>query len=221
MRTDPYQAIKRALRRFPSRHFKDPWLFSPFTAAVAALNIFDSADTVRDSSTTNFFTQMANLGLQDTTNWTADTYKTLLNVSSGKGLVAALVGPTTGGAETTTFRFTVDGVQSTVAVVASGATRRAVLLAGGPGKDNAATAADFTTASIYAQSRNMSLAADKSTFADMPSSPSYILPWRMVHMFGVPCLQFNTSLLIEAKNSANITNATATAYSAVMYRLGL
>lgn len=201
-------------------HFKEPWLFQPITAAAGSLEVFDSGAVTRDSTTTAFFTEMARRGLQDTTNWTSNTYKTLLSVSSGKGLVAALVGCTAGGVETTTFEITVDGVLTEIAVGGLASGERAVLSAAGL---QAGTYYLGTVASAdeWPFPGGEALDADKATFGATYGVTAYIAPWR-AHMFNaMPCLRFNTSLLIRAKHSANITNATATAYSAVMYRLGL
>lgn len=197
-------------------HFKEPWQFMPYCATASALQTYTTADANNASNTTAFFTEMARRGLQDTTDWTANTYKTLLNVSSGKGLVACLVGPTAGGAATTTFRITVDGVQDEIAVTGLASGERAVLIKGGVNLNSA-----FTTAGGFQFSGNEALDADKATFGAIQGSPAFITPWRMIDALGTPCLIFTASLLIEAKHSASITNSTATAYSAVMYRLGL
>lgn len=193
-------------------HFNQPSQFQPIIAPVADLNIFDNGNTIRDSSTTAFFTQMASRGLQDTTNWTANTYKTLLTVT-GAGFVAGIVGPTAGGAETTTFEITTDGVLDEIAITVA-ASQRALLLAkyGGP--------TDFTSAELFMYSGvSGALGVDKATFT-ISSNPVGVIPgWRQMAMY--PQLRFSQSLLIRAKHSANITNATATAYSAVMYRLDL
>lgn len=192
-------------------NFIEPWKLLPYTATVANLAVYDSAGAGKDASEVAFFTEIARRGAIDTTNWAADTYKTILSVTSGKGLVAAILGCTMGGAETTTFRITIDGIASTVAITgASG--KRACLLA-----RNGITA-EFTTVSEYLYPGAETLAADKATFSATYAG-AYIPPWRV--MSASAMLTFKRSLLIEAKHSANITNSTATAYSAVMYRLGL
>lgn len=194
-------------------HFKQPSQFQPYIADVANLNVFDNGNVIQASSTTAFFTQMASRGLQDTTNWTADTYKTLLTVASGAGFVGGVVGPTAGGASTTTFEFTVDGVLDEIAItVASG--QRAGLFAKLGGS------ADFTTAEVFLYAGvGEALGADKATFTASSNPVRVLLTWRQ--LVGFPCLRFTQSLLIRAKHSASITNSTATAYSAVMYRLDL
>lgn len=196
-------------------HFKEPWLLMPYTPVATSLECYDSGAGANDSATTGFFTEMARRGLQDQTNWTADTYKTLLSVPSGKGLVAGLCGPTAGGAETTTFEFTADGVLTEVAVGPLASGERALLLAHGP-----------TTIGTFESQTNVepgaeALDADKATFGAVTFTASHIFPWKMIANMAIPCLRFNQSLLIRAKHSASITNSTATAYSFVMYRKGL
>lgn len=193
-------------------HFNQPSQFQPIIAPVADLNVFDNGNIIQDSSTTAFFTQMASRGLQDTTNWTANTYKTLLTVT-GAGFVAGIVGPTAGGTQTTTFEITTDGILDEIAITVA-ASQRAVLLA----KYGGST--DFTTAEIFMYAGvSAALGADKATFT-ISSNPVGVIPgWRQMAI--VPQLRFTRSLLIRAKHSASITNSTATAYSAVMYRLDL
>ena len=195
-------------------HFKDPWEFRPYTGISTEINIYDSAGTARTGATTAFFTEMARRGLQEQTNWTQDVYKTLLNVTSGKGLVAAIIGPTAGGASNTTFRFTIDGrapVSITVSALASG--ERAMLLTA------FYQGVAYTTANAAMQPTNEALDADKATFGALEGNVDLIPPWLWTQ--GIPLLKFERSILIEAAHSASITNSTATAYSAIMYRLGL
>lgn len=193
-------------------HFTSPWEFPAYAATAANLNVFDSGGTQRTSAVTNFFTEMARRGLQDTTDWTADTYKTLLSVSSGKGLVAGVIGCTAGGSTTTTFEFTVDGTLTEIAVVVASGQRAALL----PAINDPA----FFTGSDSWKPSAEALAAAKNQFSESTTN-AFVLPWSGFGILGTPCLKFNTSLLIRAKHSASITNSTATAYSAVMYRLGL
>jgi len=197
-------------------HFKDPWLLQPYTATATSVEIVDTGGVNRDSATVAFWTEFAGLGLQDTTNWTADTYKTLLTVSSGKGLVGTLIGPTAGGSSTTTFEFTLDGgspLEIAVSGLASG--QRAVLTAAGLIQSGPAAT---TTPGLP---NGAALAANKQIFAEAPNTASLVGTHQFMASFGVPQLRFNQSLLIRAKHSASITNSTATAYSGVMYRLGL
>lgn len=205
--------VSELSRRGDGIHIKQSAQLWPFIAPVANLNVKDNANAAQASSTTAFFTQMAAAyGAQDTTNWTAATYKTLLSVT-GAGFLAAIVGPTAGGAETTTFEITVDGVLDEIAITVA-ASQRAGLAC------KLCTATDFTSADVFAAPGvDGTIGSDKATFT-LPSNPvQYMLPWR--HAVAVPMVRFNRTLLIRAKHSATITNSTATAYSAVQYRLEL
>lgn len=194
-------------------HFKEPWEFPAYAATAANLNVYDSGAVQRTSATTNFFTEMARRGLQDTTNWTANTYKTLLSVSSGKGLVSAVIGCTAGGSETTTIEFTVDGGAAVEIAVAVASGQRAALI------PILGEVAFFTGTDTWKPSAE-ALVAGKNQFSESITN-AFILPWSAVHIMGVPCLKFKKSLLIRAKHSTDITNSTATAYSGIQYRLGL
>jgi len=134
-------------------------------------------------------------------------------VPSGKGLVAAYIGCTAGGAETHTVELTVDGklVEIAIGTLASG--ERAALLPG------CAVSGIFASGTFIGTGVEV-LEADKATIGAL-SGTNYIPPWSIVAFFGIPLLRFNRSLLVRAKHSATITNSTATAYSGVMYRLGL
>lgn len=194
-------------------HFTDPAEFYPFAAPVANIGAHDSANTRQNSSTTAFFTEMARRGIQEQTNWTADTYKTLLNLTSPKkGFVAAVVGPTAGASETTTFEFTVDGAaaQEIAIPVASG--ERAILVSVGH------LDTFFATGGYWLNSYNQVLDSNKQYFTNSLGGGFTIPGWATTSMINPPQLKFSDSLLIRAKHSANITNSTATAYSAVMYR---
>ena len=194
-------------------HFSEPWKLSPYAASVANVLVINASGSGEASSATAFFATMALRGLQDQTDWTADTYKTLLSVT-GKGLVANIVGPTAGSTSITTFELTVDGTLTEIAVdVASG--QRAVLTAG---MGNYST---FTTATAAQNPGSEALSAGKDQFSEAPGTTNALFSWWYYTQNGTPLLQFNESLLIRAKHSASITNSTATAYSAVMYRKGL
>jgi len=194
-------------------NFSNPKYFHPATALVEALVAIDNTSTSRTSATTAFFTELARRGIQDTTNWTADTYKTILSISSGAGEVAAYIGCTAGGAETHTVEFTVDGgtpQTMTIAGLASG--ERGILIS------DARFASDYTGASgDYSgfTASEEALDADKATWGAVTNAIQMPI-WR--NLGRAPKLEFSRSLLIRAKHSASITNSTATAYSAVIYR---
>jgi len=192
-------------------HFKEPWELLPHTRGAANIFDWDKATSGVTSATVAFFTELALRGATDTTNWAANTYKTIVNLS-GKGLCAGYIGCTAGGAETHTIEITVDGRLFELPIVnASG--ERAMLMASPVRSDF------FTTAAANGYSTG-DLNAAKTVIGT--SAGSFVVPtWAAITGLGTPCLKFNTSLLIRAKHSAIITNSTATAYSGVIYRMGL
>lgn len=194
-------------------HFTNPWEFLPLATAAANVAAYDSSSTAQDSTTTAFFDEMDRRGVKNTwSGWTANTYQTLLDVSSGKGLVANLIGPTAGSSAVTTFKFTIDGAPEVEIPVGVVSGNRAILT---PGLYNFR---DYNFDGNLGFPGAETLNAGKTQFTNT-SSVIHVLPWRTYR--GTPLLRFNSSIKIEAKHSANITNSTATAYSAVMYRLGL
>jgi hypothetical protein len=197
--------------------FTVPWRLAPYRSTADYIVVGDSSGAAQTTAGTAFFTEMARRGLQDTTNWTADTYKTILSVTSGKGLVAAYIGCTAGGTQSHTVEFTVDGVVSEMTISSMASGERAIWIAGG-----APTAFFSTTLNLGGFPGYYEvLDANKSNFTSTTGLTFQIPSWYMTTFMGIPCLRFNRSLLIRAKHSASITNSTSTAYSSVMYRLGL
>lgn len=194
-------------------HFSDPRFMTAYSVLASGLNIFDVSAAATASSVVAHFTELTTRGVIDTTNWTAGTYKTLLSVSSGSGVIAAIVACTAGGAQTTTFEITIDGVLREITITnASG--ERALLVCGGLSY----TSQTYTTAA-HAFSSTGSL--DAGTKSYIISTGAAMPEWGGISREGVPLLRYTTSLLIRAKHSATITNSTSTAYSGVMYRAGI
>ncbi len=198
----------------PGPHFQKPSLLSANTIATSLINNYAaSAGVTSASTTTQFFTNLAAYGVQDQTNWTAATYKTIYS-HTGSGLIYGMIACTAGGAETTTFEITIDGILSTITVTNANL-ERAVLIASGAGNGT-----DFTTASIWPTTNDAGL--DAGTLTTFQSSNTWVWPsMRWFGLMGVSLLQYNISCLIRMKHSASITNSTATAYSGVMVRKGI
>ena len=178
-------------------------------AAATSVEITDSGDIQRDSTTVAHFTEWTRRGAQDTTDWTSDTYKTIVNLS-GRGLFASYLGCTAGGSETHTVEITVDGGPA-----------RTFAITGMASGDRAFVAcAPFLVVdpSSEEQSGAEALDSGKNINTGVVSVSATMMPWSTVIGRAIPLLRFNSSLLVRAKHSANITNATATSYSAVMYR---
>lgn len=195
-------------------NFDDPNEFYRSLAVSANLHNMNFGGTTAAASAAGFFTNQAIRGLADDTNWTANTYKQLLSISSGKGLVSNLIGPTgLAGTPTTTFEITVDGVLTEVPVMATTTGDRAILGAISP--DGSGGTA-FTAVKQMDEDAD-SIDAGKTTQRHLNALVG-IWPWRTIRTFGTPCLIFRQSLLIRAKSSEN--NSTTTnqeRQSAVQY----
>jgi hypothetical protein len=180
-------------------NFTDPRQLQRSTALAGNIVIADSALSQPGSTAAGYFTEIALRGFADNTNWTADTYKTLLSVTSGSGLLSHLVGPTAlGSAPTTTFDITVDGGTAyEIAVTATASGQRAVI---GP----AVGPALFTTAAEYLRGPS---AVDTNRMVDVVGG-TYIPAWPAIRLMPIPCLEFKLSLLVRAKSSEN--NSTTT-----------
>lgn len=197
-------------------HFTDLWLMQPSTCLAANMAFFDSSPTSRISSIVAFFTGLASYGVIDSTNWTANTFKTIYS-HTGSGLIFALVGPTAGGAETTTFEVTIDSGAAQLLTVTNANAERALLTAHGIAEG--AGNADFTTAGKWVSPADAGL--DAGTLTTLQTGVFVIPSMRFTMALGVPLLRYNTSCLIRMKHSTSITNSTATAYSGVMVRKGI
>lgn len=163
------------------------------------------ATTVVAANAAGFFTEAALRGIADDTNWTADTYKTILSVSGGAE-VYNIIGPTgLAGTPTTTFEITVDGVLYEIAMTATTTGHRAMLGA------MMVTASD----NLYGPD---GVTSDKSALI-LTTYQGDISPWQRADFYGMPRLSCKTSLLIRMKSSEN--NSTTTNVerrSAVIYR---
>jgi len=195
-------------------HFKEPWKLLPRVGAAANIGVYSTVPAFVDSTAAGFFTiELAARGINDDTNWTANTYKTILSVT-GKGLVAAVVGCTsTSASMTTTVEFTVDGVLTEIAIPVGAGERGTLMITQGSGTL-------YTTANIY-QARIGSLNAAKTALT-APTTACSIGTWEYLSQVGTPMLEFYTSLLIRMKHTENITGTAAQErQSAIMYRVGL
>ena len=154
----------------------------------------DTSSTARAHTTADFWTGgVAPQGVQLDTDFAADTYKDLLDISSGAGLVTHIIGPTVLATQTTTFRVTVDGTAYTIAVYITDAPRRAILGVVGFNTDWATDNTRRYTAQTQHQS-NTQL-----------NAPGQLWNVAALRVMGCPLLEYTTSLKVEVKNSAAIT----------------
>lgn len=197
-------------------NFTDPRKFDRNLCLASGLRIFNSAVSGSAASTAGFFTNGILGGVDDDTNWSADTYKTLLNVSSGAGQLGALVGPASlAGTPTTTWRITVDGTAYTVAVVHSTTAERAVL---GAVFQDGGTGGFYNTA-FWPYRAPDSVSSDKTT-QRYGTALGLVLPqWSTIRVLNIPVLEYKTSLLVECKTSeANSTTANQERRALVMHK---
>ncbi len=194
-------------------HFTDAWVMQPISLPAANIHLYDLAGSDQASNVVAFFTGLAGYGVIDSTNWTANTFKTIFT-HTGRGLVSAMFACTAGGAETSVFEITIDGGTAQTITVTNASGERAALSASGLLRP-----ADFTTSASAVTGFITGLAADGATFNG--ASDLYVPPLRLLPALGTPLLRYNTACLIRMKHSVNITNSTATAYSGVMVRKGI
>lgn len=171
--------------------FTDPDRFAKWQPNSANLS-----DGTNVATAAAFFSGMDDQGVHVDTDFTADTYKTIASIS-GAGEMIGAVGPTAGGAETTTFRITVDGVVTAVAVlIASG--DRAFL---GP-----LSHLDQAVAGTGVPWTGDQDDLDGTKRISNPGSlDKFVFSSTAARAYGLPRLRFETSLLVEMKHSANVT----------------
>jgi hypothetical protein len=181
-------------------NFSSPYDFLKSEVASGSLGIRNSSLTLYASTVADFWTQLDIVGASDDTNFTANTYKTILSVSSGPGLLNHVIGPTSlAGTPTTTFGIAIDGAaEIEVPVTLSTTTRRAVL---GPVIQN-----EFLSTSNYINAAPGGINASKSVlqFGGAQSMPS---PQGM-RFLGTPALRWRNSITVRIKTSEN--NSTTT-----------
>ena len=196
-------ATKFGLGGSAGPHFTDATWFQKTLAVDTTIYIRGIA-TTRTSQAAEFWTAaIAARGVADDTNWTADTYKTIANIS-GAGLLYDAIGPAgLAGTPTTTMRITVDGVAYTIAETATTTAHRLIL---GACFISDSTGAAFTVAANFANGVD-SINAGK-TAQTVVTNGVWITDIGFMSMMGTPALYFGTSLLVEMKSSE--TNSTTT-----------
>lgn len=216
MRQDVYGDSSLAVRqrKYNGPHFTDAREFFRTVMRSDALTNYTLGGTGALVSAVAFYTEQDLRGVTDDTNWTADTYKTILSVT-GAGLVSMMVGPAgLAGTPTTTFEVTNDGVLTTIAVVANTTTQRAVL---GPLVSGTATPGGIFSTAMQALQGMSTMSADKTTIFGA-TNVFETLPWSTLRLLGTPCLKFNQSLLVRMKSSeSNSTTTNRERRSAVQY----
>lgn len=198
----------------PTINFKRLWKMIPKTGGTSS-NAFatytGSTTSTNGDNQTLMWTVLSNRGAVDSSAKTANTFASILNVSSGKGEMAAIIGPIVNADGCTSFEITRDGEGPYLVHVSTSAGSRAGLLS------------NFGVANTQAYVNNattFNLNTSKSVFT---SSVQAIVPtWEQIKYEGVPVLEYLRSLLIRvAITSDNSSTTNNERYAAVMYRAGL
>lgn len=178
-------------------HFTDPRNLARLSLTATGLNTRDS-NTNSASNVAAFWADIAETGTVVDSNFTSDTYKTIYQDASGRGLVSSIIGPTADASETTTFRITVDDVETEVAVAVTSGNR---VVLGNIAFDDTI----FTTAADHSTLHG-AFDAGKSVFTS--GSGTWFIPAYPAFIFhSLPCLQYTTSLHVEIKHSDGVTDA--------------
>lgn len=200
--------------KYNGPHFTDPREYEKsITIATGISNVV--LNTYSTSDLAAFFTNVTNGGgVVDDTNCVANTYKTVVSIASGMGIVSNLIGPTgLAGTPTTTWGIAVDNApEIEVPVVATTTGQRALL---GPYINDESAGQLFTSASVLYRIKSTMNAGNNTALETNVG----LTPFWFMRTFGTPCLIYRTSLVIRIKSSEN--NSTTTnreRRSAVMYK---
>jgi len=179
-------------------NFKDPKYLFPFVAASGDIaNVSGTGASVATAAA--FFDNLTSNGLSVDSDYVADTPKTIIDVTGG-GEIFAVIGPTAGGAETTTFEFVLDGVTYTYAFVCASGDRAGMWAAHSLGA--------FTTTANVVNSGFSSLDATK--VINKTAAFSWQLPgWFTLGMMGTPRLEFKLAARVRITHSANVSGTDA------------
>lgn len=176
-------------------HFTDPrWLPKGYFES-SDLGMSNGAASFDFFSTANGWTYLSSLGTAVDTDYAADTWKTLLSVSTQAGYMSGVVGPTMATAtDTTTFGVAVDGgAEITVAVVGAGTVPRCFL--GFPIPRTLYTTADESGQGFF-------MASDKSRIGPgTVSTDPILMPVQRGLLQGVGMIRFTNSLVVRCKTT--------------------
>lgn len=184
-----------------SGHYVDARKLMRFIYATGSLGINDQG-SVDAATTAAFWTSVGNFGVALDSNFVADTWKTVANLT-GPGLFYGAIGPSaSNNADVTSMRFTRDGGTAvTIAMTNTAAGNRACILASKPLRSDSFTAAEnaFMLWGTYAS-------IDSNATRYPFDWGARIVPQDVAEGFGARLVEFETSLLVEMK----ITNAQST-----------
>lgn len=155
--------------------------------------LYIEASTAVNSST--FWSRVNEAGANLDTNWTADTYKTVVDVSSQRGLLMHVLGPYAPNSATTfTFRITIDGTAYTYSFTTSGQERVGMHCALG---HHASSTDDTITQSEY-RTVDTNYAGELMRHGSNVWVPTFLHPLA----WGMRMVEYTTSLKVEIKIDA-------------------
>lgn len=184
-----------------SGHYTSARKLMRFVYASGSIGINDGG-AVDLLTTANGWTSVSYFGTALDSNFVADTWKTVANLT-GPGLFYGAIGPTaSNNADITSMRFTRDGGSAvTIAMTNTASANRAMILAAKPMRSDA-----FTSASNPVTLWGTYASVDSNATRYPFDWGAQILPQDEAEGRGARMVEFETSLLVEMK----ITNAQST-----------
>jgi len=186
-----------SLNSAASLHYVNPTNLLQMVADASRPSLNDTG-TSDVSTAAAFWTTVGNWGAAVDSNFSADTWKTIANLT-GPGRMYAAIGPTaSNNADITSMRFTRDGgsaVTITFTMTASG--NRALLIATGGLRSDA-----FTTGSQFSYGGGQARIDSNRVHYNTAFGVEF-MPQEIAEGLGARCYDFASSLLVEMK----ITNA--------------
>lgn len=173
-------------------HFTDPRRLPKILTANGAVAKYANSSI----AVAQFWVAVGISGAYTNTDFSADTYKTIVS-TTGAGYVSAIIGPSmTNNSDTTTFRITVDGTAYTITVDAYNAGDRAALgfVAGG---------GYYTTADQWNSPYDFGADTGDLGILRLGSTSGLSQFWPVPHLLvnGAGMLAYSRSLVVEIKET--------------------
>lgn len=202
-----------------------PFLTSPkdfLRYSTRYINLLDGGTQKYTAEEANFFATIAKAGVQSATSFTANTWKTIVDVS-GEGFLFNTISPAvTGGSQTLSTRITVDGEPYEFSVSPTGVSMRQVVgmldafnSSGTGGSSNNDPDNRFAGFNYGSGGGVAGVSAGHLLF---PTGSDLHIPSLVSMLKANQVLKFLSSLKVEMRVDSNISDATAR-MCGVMYKL--